>query len=54
MSERNVWGTDKSLVDEAEFCVECERIVPLHYDNCPLYHSKRDDTTIVLKGHDNG
>lgn len=31
----NVWGTDKRLINADEFCVECEREVPFHYDNCP-------------------
>ena len=33
----NVWGTKKELIDSDEFCPECEREVPRHYDNCPLY-----------------
>ena len=33
----NVWGTKKSEINADEFCVECEREVPSHYDNCPLY-----------------
>lgn len=45
--ERNVWGTDKSMIDADEFCVECEREVPFHYDNCPLHPKNRSTTTIT-------
>lgn len=33
----NVWGTPKELINSDEFCPECERAVPSHYANCPLY-----------------
>lgn len=39
--QTNVWGTDKSLIDSEEFCVECEREIPFHYNNCPLYKGGR-------------
>jgi len=35
MSTTNVWGTLKADITAEEFCVECEREVPRHYDNCP-------------------
>lgn len=37
----NVWGTPRHTINAAEFCQDCERMVPLHYDNCPHYrHDK--------------
>jgi hypothetical protein len=33
----NIWGTKRDLIDSDEFCQECEREVPFHYDSCPLY-----------------
>lgn len=32
---RNVWGTDKALINADEFCVECEHAIGGHYINCP-------------------
>ena len=31
----NVWGTDRSLINADEFCVECEHAIGGHYTNCP-------------------
>lgn len=31
----NMWGTDKRLIDSEEFCPDCEREVPFHYEGCP-------------------
>jgi hypothetical protein len=31
----NYWGTLKSTIDSDEYCVECERELPFHYDSCP-------------------
>ena len=39
--EKNVWGTFKEDVDP-DFCSECERENPHHYDNCPLYYTYPD------------
>lgn len=36
----NVWGTPRVDVDAGGYCVECEREIPYHYDNCPI--RKRD------------
>lgn len=33
--ERNVWGTPISLINADEFCPQCEREVPVHYEHCP-------------------
>jgi hypothetical protein len=35
-SDTNFWGTKKSDVCAEEYCVECERMLPLHYETCPL------------------
>lgn len=32
---RNIWGTEKSDIDPAEYCPDCERAVPYHYGSCP-------------------
>lgn len=41
MTTLNVWGTAKELIDEDEFCPDCERenglFGPRHYTNCPQY-----------------
>lgn len=34
---RNIWGTEKSDIDPAEYCQDCERAVPYHYGNCPKF-----------------
>ena len=44
MTELNVWGTDKSLINADEYCLECEREVPHHYNNCP---SKQKDQEMI-------
>lgn len=31
----NMWGTPIADINEDEFCPECEREVPRHYDSCP-------------------
>ena len=31
---RNVWGTDIEQIDADEFCVDCEHLIPGHFDNC--------------------
>lgn len=40
---KNVWGTDKSFINEDEFCVECEHSVPGHYNNCPTRKKEFDN-----------
>lgn len=37
----NMWGTNPALIDEDEFCPECEREVPFHYASCPGYPAPR-------------
>lgn len=32
----NVWGTPRDLINADEFCPDCEREVPWHYENCLL------------------
>jgi hypothetical protein len=36
----NYWGTEKSLINSDEVCVECESGLPYHYMRCPLRMSK--------------
>lgn len=31
----NMWGTVKTFINAAEYCPECERENPHHYDSCP-------------------
>lgn len=37
MSDLNIWGTDKAMINADEYCVECEHTVGSHYTNCPLH-----------------
>lgn len=31
----NMWGSRKSDINADEYCQDCEREVPWHYDKCP-------------------
>lgn len=42
-SNLNVWGTDRSMINEDEYCPDCERAVPCHYNNCPRRVIERND-----------
>ena len=43
--DRNIWGTIKTYINADEFCIECEREVPFHYNNCPT-RNKNEETQI--------
>jgi len=42
---RNIWGTIKTYINADEFCIECEREIPFHYNNCPT-RNKNEETQI--------
>lgn len=34
--DKNIWGTLKSRINADEYCIECEHVVPGHFDACPI------------------
>lgn len=36
MDDKNIWGTCKELINADEFCPDCEREYPYHYNTCPI------------------
>ena len=48
----NVWGSNPSDINPAEFCQFCEREIPFHYNNCPTRKENAVTITVYVPVND--